>query len=392
MAQENLDMPSFSIEDTMDMGMGNAQLLNDLFTPENVNPEEIQEIKEEKKPPVELPKKEEPAKEGEKKDEKQNLLADFLEEDDEEIPEKKETPKPEAKTDVEEETEDSQFSALSKDLFKLGVFTEEEGEEPISTPEQFLEKFKSEKKKGALELVNNFIGQFGEDYQQAFDAIFVKGVNPKEYFSAYNTIVDFAEMDLTKESNQETVIRESLLNQDWASEEVEEEIERLRNIGDLEVVAKRHHKGLVKKQAQKLQEIEQKAEQELQQKQYIKQQYVATVQNTLQEKLKAKEFDGIPLNPQLANELQDFLLNDKWKTPQGELLTDFDKFIIDLKDPKNHVQKVKVGLLLKLIEKDPTLSTIQKAGISKKSDKLFETVTKVAKKEVTKETPKSWFS
>ena len=392
MAQENLDMPSFSIEDTMDMGAGNAQLLNDLFTPENVNPEEIQEIKEEKKPPVELPKKGETAKEDEKKDEKQNLLADFLEEDDEEISEKKETPKPEAKTDVEEETEDSQFSALSKDLFKLGVFTEEEGEEPISTPEQFLEKFNSEKKRGALGMVNNFIGQFGEDYQQAFDAIFVKGVNPKEYFSAYNTIVDFAEMDLTKESNQETVIRESLLNQDWASEEVEEEIERLRNIGDLEVVAKRHHKGLVKKQAQKLQEVEQKAEQELQQKQYIKQQYVATVQNTLQEKLKAKEFDGIPLNPQLANELQDFLLNDKWKTPQGELLTDFDKFIIDLKDPKNHVQKVKVGLLLKIIEKDPTLSTIQKAGISKKSDKLFETVTKVAKKEVTKETPKSWFS
>ena len=392
MAQENLDMPSFSIEETMDMGAGNAQLLNDLFTPENVNPEEIQEIKEEKKPPVEFPKKEVPAKEDEKKDEKQNLLADFLEEDDEETPEKKETPKPEAKTDVEEETEDSQFSALSKDLFKLGVFTEEEGEEPISTPEQFLEKFNSEKKKGALEMVNNFIGQFGEDYQQAFDAIFVKGVNPKEYFSAYNTIVDFAEMDLTKESNQETVIRESLLNQDWASEEVEEEIERLRNIGDLEIVAKRHHKGLVKKQAQKLQEVEQKAEQELQQKQYIKQQYVATVQNTLQEKLKAKEFDGIPLNPQLANELQDFLLNDKWKTPQGELLTDFDKFLLDLKKPENHVQKVKVGLLLKLIDKDPTLSTIQKAGISKKSDKLFETVTKVAKKEVTKETPKSWFS
>ena len=392
MAQENLDMPSFSIEDTMDMGMGNAQLLNDLFTPEKVNPEEIQEIKEEKKPSVTLPKKEEPKKEEQPKEEKENLLANFLEEDDEEEP-KVEKPKKEENPEIEiEESEDSQFSALSKDLFKLGVFTEEEGEEPITTPEQFLEKFNSEKKKGAMDMVNNFIGQFGEDYQQAFEAIYVKGVSPKEYFATYNNIVDYAEMDLTKEANQETVIMESLLNQDWASEEVEEEIERLRNIGDLEIVAKRHHKGLVKKQAQKLQELETKAEQELQQKQYIKQQYVATVQNTLQEKLKAKEFDGIPLNPQLANELQDFLLSDKWKTPQGELLTDFDKTILDLKKPENHVQKVKVALLLKLIEKDPTLSTIQKAGISKKSDKLFETVTKVAKKETVKETPKSWFS
>ena len=392
MAQENLDMPSFSIEETMDMGAGNAQLLNDLFTPEKVNPEEIQEIKEEKKPSVTLPKKEEPKKEEQPKEEKENLLANFLEEDEEEEP-KVEKPKKEENLEIEiEESEDSQFSALSKDLFKLGVFTEEEGEEPITTPEQFLEKFNSEKKKGAMDMVNNFIGQFGEDYQQAFEAIYVKGVSPKEYFATYNNIVDYAEMDLTKEANQETVIRESLLNQDWASEEVEEEIERLRNIGDLEIVAKRHHKGLVKKQAQKLQELETKAEQELQQKQYIKQQYVATVQNTLQEKLKAKEFDGIPLNPQLANELQDFLLSDKWKTPQGELLTDFDKAILDLKKPENHVQKVKVALLLKLIEKDPTLSTIQKAGISKKSDKLFETVTKVAKKETVKETPKSWFS
>ena len=392
MAQENLDMPSFSIEDTMDMGMGNAQLLNDLFTPEKVNPEEIQEIKEEKKPSVTLPKKEEPKKEEQPKEEKENLLANFLEEDEEEEP-KVEKPKKEENPEIEiEESEDSQFSALSKDLFKLGVFTEEEGEEPITTPEQFLEKFNSEKKKGAMDMVNNFIGQFGEDYQQAFEAIYVKGVSPKEYFATYNNIVDYAEMDLTKEGNQEIVIRESLLNQDWASEEVEEEIERLRNIGDLEIVAKRHHKGLVKKQAQKLQELETKAEQELQQKQYIKQQYVATVQNTLQEKLKVKEFDGIPLNSQLVNELQDFLLSDKWKTPQGELLTDFDKTILDLKKPENHVQKVKVALLLKLIEKDPTLSTIQKAGISKKSDKLFETVTKVAKKEAVKETPKSWFS
>jgi hypothetical protein len=30
-----------------------------------------------------------------------------------------------------------------------------------------------------MEMVNNFIGQFGEDYQEAFDAIFVKGVKPK---------------------------------------------------------------------------------------------------------------------------------------------------------------------------------------------------------------------
>ncbi len=36
--------------------------------------------------------------------------------------------------------------------------------------------------------------------------------------------------------------------------------------------------------------------------------------------------------------------------------------------------KVKVGLILKMLEKDPTLSTIQRTGVTKKSNQLFEEV------------------
>ena len=122
-----------------------------------------------------------------------------------------------------------------------------------------------------------------------------------------------------------------------------------------------------------------------QQKQAIKAQYINNVQGVLQEKLKTKEFDGIPINPKLATELQDFLLVDKYKTPSGETLTDFDRTILDLKRPENHATKVKVALLLKILEKDPTLSTIQKSGISKKSNQLFSEVAR----QVTKSGAKS---
>jgi hypothetical protein len=44
---------------------------------------------------------------------------------------------------------------------------------------------------------------------------------------------------------------------------------------------------------------------------------------------------------------------------------------LELKRPENHATKVKVALLLKILEKDPTLSTIQKTGVSKKSNELF---------------------
>ena len=82
----------------------------------------------------------------------------------------------------------------------------------------------------------------------------------------------------------------------------------------------------------------------------------------------------------LASELQDFLLVDKYKTKTGETLTDFDKAILDMKRPENHESKVKLALLLKIMEKDPNLSTIQRVGITKKSNALFtETAKQVTK-------------
>ena len=227
-----------------------------------------------------------------------------------------------------------------------------------------------------MSIVNNFIGQFGEDYQHAFDAIFVKGVNPKAFFTAYNDITDFSNLDLSVETNQEKVVKTALAEQGFEPEDIDTEVERLKNYGDLEAVATKYNKVLIKKQAVKLKEMEENAQQEQQRKIATKNQYIQNVQSILQEKLKVKEFDGIPINPRLANELQDFLLVDKYKTASGETLTDFDRFILELKRPENTPLKTKVGLLLKILEKDPNLSTIQKSGITKKSNQIFEEVAK----------------
>lgn len=422
---ENLDnqFGNFSIENTMEMGMGNSELLNDLMAPETStsSPDDIKEMTTEDKTPKAEPKKAASKSIGEtmeeapeKKEESSKSIEDFLlggdeEEEEEEAPVKSKTKvkQPEetdAKTeesndDEEEEAEVSQFGALANDLFKLGVFSKDDDDEdePITTAEEFLERFQAEKKKGAIEVVNNFIGQFGEDYQQAFDAIFVKGVDPKEYFGTYNQITSFADLDLSQESNQISVLKQALNDQGFDPEDIETEVERLKNYGDLESVATKHHKVLVKKEAAKLQQMEVQAERELQQKQAIKGQYINNVQSILEEKLKTKEFDGIPINPKLANELQDFLLVDKYKTNSGETLTDFDRAILELKRPENHAMKVKVGLLLKILEKDPMLSTIQKSGISKKSNELFGEVARQVSKSSTKSSSggasksNSWF-
>ena len=424
---DNLDkLGNFGIQDTMEAGVGDTQLLNDLLAPETASgsPDDVEPIVNE----VDAPKQEvnnDPPKgkditppsspDGKTEEDKrsgESMIADFLSDVEEEEPEEEEAtvaknaPVEEETTDEDdseveetEEVEGTQFSALANDLFNLGVFTKEEDEEvSINTPEEFLERFNAEKKKGASEIVQNFIGQFGEDYQQAFESIFVKGVDPKEYFNTYNQIVSFSEMDLSQEKNQIAVMKQALADQGFEPEDISTEIERLQNYGDLDSVATRHHKVLVKKEAKKLQQLDQEAEQIQQQKAAIKNQYINNVQTILTDKLKQKEFDGIPINPNLANELQDFLLVDKWKTPAGENLTDFDRAILDLKRPENHEMKVKVGLLLKILEKDPTLSTIQRTGVTKKSNQLFGEVarqvtrSKTASSSSSKKTkPNSWF-
>ena len=417
---DNLEtMGNFSIQDTMEMGMGNQELLNDLFSPETAssNPEDVTPIINEADAPAAPAKPEVPkgkdivppknvdGKTDEEKLEGQSMISDFLsdnpDDEEEEAPVSKvaKSATVDNNDESDDEPETTQFTALANDLYKLGVFTSEDDDdqEPVTTAEEFLERFNSEKKKGASEIVQNFIGQFGEDYQEAFDAIFVKGVDPKDYFTTYNNVVGFAEMDLSDEGNQEKIMKQALLNQGFEPEDIETEVERLKNYGDLESVATKHHKVLVKKEAAKLQELENKSAAELQQKAQVRNQYISNVQSILNDKVKAKEFDGIPINPKLATELQDFLLVDKWKTPSGETLTDFDRAILDMKRPENHAMKVKVGLILKMLEKDPTLSAIQRTGVTKKSNELFgEVARQVTKAKSTgaasgSSNTKSWF-
>lgn len=409
---ETPNLGNFSIQDTMEMGVGSTELLNDLMGPDtaSASPDDIKDITAEDTPaPASKPAKASAKvdEEPEKQEDTSKSITDFLlggdDEEEEEviapITKSKEAPAAEAAEDTDDDDEAiNPFAAFSKDLFKLGGFTKDEDEDDvqINTAEEFLERFESEKKKGASEIVENFIGRFGEDYQNAFTAIFVNGVDPKEYFGTYNAIQSFADLDLSEEGNQIAIIKQTLADQDYDPEDITTEIERLKNYGDLESVAAKHHKVLVKKEAAKLQKLEQEKAAQLQQQQAYKQQYSNNVTSILQDKLKAKEFDGIPLNPKLATELQDFLITEKWKTNSGENLTDFDRTVLELKRPENHEMKVKVALLLKILEKDPTLSTIQKTGVTKKTDSLFGEVARQATKSSVKSSksdkPSSWWS
>lgn len=409
---------NFGIEETLDTGTGDPNLIKSLLADESsetTDSDDLESIEEKieeddiKQKPDKAKKEVVTSEEEEDDISGEELIDKFLtsNEDEEEEGEEQEEGKktdPIKKEEGEEEGEEVSkgenevdFTALTNELFDLGVFQKGEDDEDlvIGSGKDLLDRFNLEKKKGAAQWLDNLLGQYGEDYQNAFEAIFVKGVNPKDYFDTYNEITDVANIDLTKDYNQKKVIKESLLAQEWEEEDIDEEVKRLEEIGDLEKVSARHQKVLVKRDVQKLKHKEKQAEQLIEQKQAIKNQYIKNVQSILQEKLKTKDFDGIPLNSQFANELNDFLLVDKWRNPMnGETLTDFDRTILELKKPENHEMKVKLAALYKMLEKDPTLSTIRRSAVSKESNKIFEQVArqKTKKQSATKGQGKSYFN
>jgi hypothetical protein len=367
---------NFNIVDTVNSP---GQELIDSFLDDIVTPAgEVKGIDEKDTPtPAPVKKVEKKVeKEEEKEEEVPFDLSDIKEEGDEDdVDEKDNEEDNEEKQDNEE---DNPFITFSKELFNLNAFIKDEDEEVTlpKTGQEFLNLMNEQLGKRSEIMIQNYLNRFGEDYQEAFDAIFVNGVNPKEYYKTYNEIESFTNLDLDEEGNQELVIRKKLKDLEYEDDEIQKEVSKLKEYGDLKEAAEKYHKVLVKQESKKLSEKVEAAKQKQESEKQRKAQLTSTVTKVLQDKLKTKDFDGIPVNPELAKEVYDMLVVEKWKTSTGEPLTDFDVEIMNLKRPENHETKVKYALLLKLLKNDPTLATIKKAGVTKETNELFSSVVK----------------
>lgn len=354
--------------------------------PEKVKPATDKDKQEEKEKGKALSDEErtaaiQAAKRKEEEDARKFIEGNEEEEDDEDEEDDKPSSRKGKSDDDDDEESDNDFESLAKDLYKVGIFTpdDEDEQEIPSTPEEFIERFNYEKQKSAEQLVYQFASRHGEEYRDAFNAIFVNGADPKEYLSQFAQVERFKEMDLNDEDNQERVVEAALRNQGWEDDDIKDEIKKLKLNADLESTAQRHHKALVKSEEAELVKIEQESRARLERKRMIEQQYSENIRTVLTEKLKTQDFDGIPVNRDSANKAVDFLETKKWKLPSGELITDFDRVIMDLQHPQNHAAKVKLALLLmkgyepgKPLNLD--LGPVAKKAVSKENNELFNFV------------------
>lgn len=289
--------------------------------------------------------------------------------------------------DDSEETEDGDgdddseqpntFQNLTSELTKLGVF-EDDDELPVpENGQQFLERFQIESRKQAQLALDSYLGRFGEDRLKLFDAVYNKGVDIHSYLKTFDKIEQYSGLDLTKEVNQEKVVRASLSNQGFDPEDIDTEIERLKEYGDLETVSQKYHKVLVKQEEKKLEQEATQAQQKLQAEEQYEQHYANSVASILNEGLKQKNLDGLALTPAVAQKVNNFLTVKPYKLPSGELLTEFDKFFLELKKPENFPLKVKVALLA-LNGFD--LSKISTKKASQQNSELFDTLARQQKK------------
>lgn len=383
-------MPSFDLGIEDSVVYGNLTMANDFLSGNEVtsSPEDIEKNEPPKVAPVKktvetkapVKKEEEPPKvTGEE------LVNEFLtdpKEEEEDITPEDKTPKGEEPAD----NANSTFEDLSESLYEAGIFTVEDGEDPIKAKDadEFLELFQKEKVKGVSTVLENYLSKHGEDRKELFDAIFVKGVDPNKYLPVHNEATNFEKLDIENESNQEKVIRTFYTRAGWTKEKVDEKIEKLKNYADLEDEAKNMHPLLVKQDKEKLAAMEDEAEAIQLEKAEQDREYKAAITKVLQEKVKTKDFDGLPLDEKTASKAFDFLYSKKWKLPSGELLTDFDKAVLESKNPDNIANRVKMALLYM---NNFDLTKVQKKAVAKESNQLFNKL--VRKDSKTTKTPEN---
>lgn len=379
----------FGIEDTESLDSSDVDSFLFGANPDDVNPnspekkeETTQQNKKESPTSTTSPKIKSEKKEESQDEEKSELeTEDFFEEvTEEEKKEEEESTKQTEESKTEEE--DNLFQTYTEALVEMGIFSLDEGEEAINiaTPQEFKERWEHERVKDAYNMLDKVIGRFGEKHQN-FIVAAINGVDPDKYYEAYSNIQNLSALDITKEDHQKIIFREALKRQGLSSERIEKKLQKAVELGELEDDTKDYYEILMEQDQEKLDNLEKQEAANLQRKEQEKRMYDNGVRTILINKLKEKEFDGIPINDKVVKEVYDFLTTEKYRLKDtGELITEFDKFFLELKRPENFEKRVKIALLA---QANLNLEGIKKIAVSKETNGLFDNLKKKAGKSQT---------
>lgn len=299
----------------------------------------------------------------------------------EETEEKEETPetttqeedKDKEEGEEEEETKEQEFEidedGLKATLLETEILTEEdfEGAKTIE------EAFENKGSRIAREELEDFFKASGEEAFEAFRAIIVNGMNPEEYFQTRTQINKIENIDITKVSNQEKIVKDYYINEIGLSEEeATESIEQKKDYGLLESEARIAKNFLAKKEKEKsereIAKLEYKKQMEKEEK--IKKSQIA--KNILDEALKNNSLGEFPITPEDKEKVSEFFTKNQYRNKTtGEELTGFEHFLLQLKY-SNEPEVIEKALKIALLEQSNfNLKRYEKKVISKNNKNTF---------------------
>lgn len=362
----NLDLPNESLD-----LFGDSSTLTEI------------ETKEESTPAPEIKTKDAPVVAD--TTEVQDIIADI---DLDAVPSAEEPPASDA-DQTDSDPEENTFAVISKDLVTAGVFSESEDPLP-ENEEEFLERFHKESVGRANAQLTKFLEQFGKDRLDAFRAIFVNGVDPKEYFQIGAQSENILNLDMEQESNQKKITKKYYMEIAGLSEaRAEKMLQGIIEDGELDTEATTALEKFKEQHESKLQAVEQAKLQDQERRAQEKQYFNHHVTQFLHTKQDTKDFDGLKFNNDISTTIQRNLTQPAYKLPNGELITEFQKFIMELSNPENIEIAVKIALLK---ENNFDFSKIQAKKATEEKSKLFQNLSKQTQRQKPQSKPVDGFT
>ena len=259
------------------------------------------------------------------------------------------------------------FKAVAEGLSKLGKFEGLEIPEKMDQDSflEFYEKFTENKVQSDIE--ERISDKWGEDGIRMFNDIFVSGVDPREYFAAYQQVLDVSDIDLDDENNQKLVVSRYLEAIGQDDEEILDQIETLEEKGKLAERAEKYKEKLIEDNKREIARMAYEKESQAVEMKKAQSARFSAVKEAVSTALSNREINGIPLSLNDNKELLPFATDLNWKLANGMLITDADKAILEIKkDP------VKWVALCKLLKEDLNVNPIKNKGADEKAKAVFD--------------------
>lgn len=228
-------------------------------------------------------------------------------------PKEKKSVKPEPVDQEEEQvtntqddtTDDNTLTVFGEYLHNEGLISLEEGKK-IESEDDLRGAIQNEIKSG----VENYISSKPEDVQRFLEFVDAGG-NPRDFHQLYYESRSWSDIDPSKESNQELIVREALALSGWDEEDIEAEITDKKDLGKLESLAEKFHKKLISAEVQNKQAlIEAQKELDRKHQEEVKKQWTEFKDNFYN----MEDLNGFKLNSKMKDDLWNFMSKPDRKT------------------------------------------------------------------------------